>query len=122
MAKINTAVTPLDLKDEGLHLQIIRRLVTSVNQLHERLSTVEDQPKTMSIEQIRAGLSTGGTAPLDVSTLSGQLVRPQIAKVPTYTVAPTGQTLQALADGQLIVAGGTLYLVVAGNPNTLIAI
>lgn len=122
MAKINTAVTPLDLKDDTLHLQIIRHLVASVNQIHERLSMVEGQPKALSIEQIRDNLSSGGTAPLDVSTLSGQLVRPQTAKVPTYTTVPTGQTLQALSGGQLIVAGGGLYLVVAGNPNTLIAV
>lgn len=119
MADLIGSVTPLDLRDESLHIRLIRRVATAINKLGDRLSAVETGPKPMTIIDIRAALSAGGQAPLNVGSLQGQLARPQLAKALSYSTAPTGAILQALSDGQLVVVGGAIYEVVGGNPNTL---
>ena len=117
-------LTEYDVQDHKLLLRHLRQVGERILRLDGRVSQVEQRPPSITTREISRELRALGQAPLRVDNLQGVLANPQPAKAPVYSSEPTGQILQNLYDGQLIVVGTTstgdkLYRVVGGNPNTL---
>jgi hypothetical protein len=123
MAETPLIVTDTDVNDKNLLLRFLRKIADRLLQLGNRLAAVETKPSTVSSDAIRRALEASGSTPLNVNGLLGILAQPQPANVTIYSTAPTGQVLQNLKDGQLLIVPGSpndsLYYVVGGNPNTL---
>ncbi len=118
-------ITETDVKDPNLLFRLLGKLVQRITGLSGRISTLETAPRPLTPQELSANLQAGGSAPLTVTALPGNLSQPQPASAPVYTVAPSGLPLQQLGDTQLIVVGTTstgmvLQTVKGGNPNTLI--
>jgi hypothetical protein len=115
-------VTEHDVKEPNLLLRFLRKVAQRIGELTDRVARVEGAPVGITAQDANQALSAQGAYPLNVTGLLGTLAQPQPADVTLFTAAPTGQVLQSLRDGQLVVVSGSpdsLYRVVGGNPNSL---
>jgi len=123
MAEAPLIVTDTDVGEKNLLLRFLRKVVDRLLQLGNRISAIETRPSNVNSDAIRQALEANGSTPLNVNGLLGILAQPQPANVTVYSTVPSGQVLQNLKDGQLVIVPGTpndsLYYVVGGNPNTL---
>lgn len=124
MAEQPIAATEHDVKDQGLLLRLIRKIIDRIASVGTRVAQLEAVPPPPSAPEIREEIQALGRFPLRVDNLRGELGDPQPAKVTHYDSTPTGLILQGLKDNQLVTVGSTstgdiLYRVIGGNPNTL---
>lgn len=123
-------ITENDTKDPALLLRALRKLVSNIGDIEQRVSSVETRPSNPTAGQIRDALQANGQAPLNLTALPGQTFQPQVAIIPRYTSLPPAQILQQHRDQQAILVLGTgtstsaynLYTVVEGNPTTAVRI
>lgn len=87
----------------------IREMGQQIATLTSRLASVEST-NVPSLASINKALQIGGSNPLNVTGLVGQLSQPQVAKAQTVSTLPPAQQSNNNQNGTLLIQGGILYV------------